>query len=160
MADKELRKMNRTELIEIIYALQQNEKALREENGDLRRKLDDRRIRMEKAGSIAEAALSLNHVFEDAQNAAEQYCQSIADAGAQAEQILADARAQAEVILAGAERQRQQAQAECESMTANTTRQLKEKTDAFNRELRRILTQYPELKEHIRLQRQGGGNGA
>ncbi len=46
MADKELRKMNRVEMIEIIYALQQNQRALREENEDLRRQLEDRRLRM------------------------------------------------------------------------------------------------------------------
>ncbi|MCD8189904.1 MAG: hypothetical protein LUD78_06725 [Clostridiales bacterium] len=77
MADKELRGMNRTELIEIIYALQQNERSLRAENDRLRRQLEDRLLRMEKAGSIAEAALSLNHVFEDAEAAAQQYLDSL-----------------------------------------------------------------------------------
>ncbi|MCD7837336.1 MAG: hypothetical protein LUG65_00290 [Clostridiales bacterium] len=77
MADKELRGMNRTELIEIIYALQQNERTLRAENEALRRQLDDKILRMEKAGSIAEAALSLNHIFEDAEAAAQQYLDSL-----------------------------------------------------------------------------------
>ncbi len=77
MAHKELRRMNRTELIEIIYALQQNEDLLRQENESLRRQLEDRQIRMEKAGSIAEAALSLQHLFETAQAAADQYLLSI-----------------------------------------------------------------------------------
>ncbi|MCD7960056.1 MAG: hypothetical protein LUF89_11470 [Ruminococcus sp.] len=66
MAEKELRRMNRTELIEIIYALQQNKKTLREENEKLRRQLKEKLLRMENAGSIAEAALSLHHIFEDA----------------------------------------------------------------------------------------------
>lgn len=30
--------------------------------------LEDKHLRLEKAGSIAEAALSLNHVFEDARD--------------------------------------------------------------------------------------------
>ncbi|MCD8346691.1 MAG: hypothetical protein LUD16_01830, partial [Lachnospiraceae bacterium] len=77
MADKELRKMNRTELIEIIYALQQNEHSLRAENKELRRQLDDKLLRMKNAGSIAEAALSLNQVFEDADAAARQYVDSL-----------------------------------------------------------------------------------
>ena len=77
MAEKELRKMNRTELIEIIYALQQNEKTLRRENEDLQEQLEDRTIHMEKAGSIAEAALGLNHIFEDAERAAKQYLYSV-----------------------------------------------------------------------------------
>ncbi|MCD7839295.1 MAG: hypothetical protein LUG46_01560 [Erysipelotrichaceae bacterium] len=70
---KELRKMNRTELIEIIYALQQNEKLLRKENEELQQKLNDKILIIDQAGSIAQASISLNHVFDDAQCAAEQY---------------------------------------------------------------------------------------
>ncbi|MCD8090051.1 MAG: DNA repair protein [Clostridiales bacterium] len=75
--EKELRRMNRTELIEIIYVLQQNEKTLRQENEELKEKLKEKTIRIAEAGSIAEAALSLNRIFEDAQAAAEQYLHSV-----------------------------------------------------------------------------------
>lgn len=43
MADNELRRMNRTELIEIIYAQQQNERQLRDENEELHRELQYRK---------------------------------------------------------------------------------------------------------------------
>ncbi len=102
MADKELRRMNRTELIEIIYALQQNENNLRTENEELKEQLDDKAIRIEQAGSIAEAALSLNHIFEDAQSAAEQYRYSLQSAYGQADEIIEQARAEAERIRAQA----------------------------------------------------------
>lgn len=105
MADKELRRMNRAELIEIIYALQQNERELRRENDALRLRLEDRLLRLERAGSIAEAALSLNHIFEDAEQAAQQYLASLAQADELAEQILSDARRQAADILAAAKAQ-------------------------------------------------------
>ncbi len=93
--EKELRKMHRTELIEIIYQLQQNLVRMEQENERLRRKLHDRRILMENAGSIAEAALRINEVFESAQRAADQYVESVrlaaqdagnAEAAAQLEQ--------------------------------------------------------------------------
>lgn len=102
MAEKELRRMNRTELIEIIYALQQNEKNLRDENEDLRQQLEDKILRMENAGSIAEAALSLNHIFEDAQQSAQQYLDSIQAANQEAEQALERARQEADEIIAAA----------------------------------------------------------
>lgn len=73
MADKELRRMGRGDLIEIIYQYQCREKELEEENERLRCQLNDRDIRIQKAGSIADAVLSLNHVFEVAQAAANQY---------------------------------------------------------------------------------------
>ncbi|MCD8321759.1 MAG: hypothetical protein LUC89_02590 [Oscillospiraceae bacterium] len=106
MADKELRKMNRTELIEIIYALQQNERTLRTENEKLRRQLDDKLLRMESAGSIAEAALSLNRVFEDAEAAAKQYLDSLRYVDENVEKILSEARQQADEIVAAAEKER------------------------------------------------------
>lgn len=77
MAEKELRRMSRTELIEIIYALKTREGQLMQENEELKEKLAQRNIKMDAAGSIAEAALSLNHIFEDAQQAAEDYISSI-----------------------------------------------------------------------------------
>lgn len=102
-AEKDLRRMNRTELIEIIYALQQNEKTLRAENEELQRQLDDKLLRIEKAGSIAEAAVGLNHIFEDAEAAARQYLDSVKQRDSEAEQRLAEAGEQAEELLASAQ---------------------------------------------------------
>ncbi len=104
MAQKELRKMNRTELIEIIYALQQNEKSLRSEMEELRARLDEKLLRIESAGSIAEAALSLNHLFEDAQLAAQQYVLSVQEANVEAAAILNRAKDEAAAIRAEARR--------------------------------------------------------
>ncbi len=77
MTSRELRKMNRADLIEIIYQYQKKEQELLQENAELRQQLEDRQIQMKNAGSIAEAALALNEVFEAAQSAADQYLQSV-----------------------------------------------------------------------------------
>ncbi|MCD8325660.1 MAG: hypothetical protein LUC90_02930, partial [Lachnospiraceae bacterium] len=109
MADKDLRRMNHGGLIEIIYALQNDENTLRKEIDDLRRQRDDKLIRLNQAGSIAEAALSLNHIFEDAQNASRQYLDSIAALNArgeeQANEIVEKARQQAEEVKKEAQEQ-------------------------------------------------------
>ena len=70
MKQKELRKLRRTELLELMLQMQ-------EENQELNQMLLDRRITLEQTGSIAEAALKLNKVFEAAQQAAEDYLNSI-----------------------------------------------------------------------------------
>lgn len=61
--------------------------------------LDDRRILRNRSGNIAEASLALNHVFEDAQKAADQYISEIRrikeDTGKQAEDVLQKARRKA-----------------------------------------------------------------
>lgn len=73
MAEKELRKMSRSELVDIIYALKNDEELLEQERNSLQEALENRRIEIENAGSIAEAALSLNRVFASAQQAADDY---------------------------------------------------------------------------------------
>ena len=88
--------MSRTELVEIIFALKQSEDSLRAENAVLTAQLQDRQLRIETAGSIAQAALELNHVFEAAQAAADDYAASVrAKADAEAAQIIARAKAEA-----------------------------------------------------------------
>ena len=77
MADRDLRRLSRRELIEIIYALKEKEEALTKENEDLRAALSDRTIAISKAGSIAEAALALNDIFAQAQAAADVYLASV-----------------------------------------------------------------------------------
>jgi len=145
MADKELRKMNRTELIEIIYAMQQNERTLREENEKLQRLLHDKMIRLGRSGSIAEAALDLNHIFEDAEAAAQQYLESLKDKDEQASQILTDAREKADEILAAAGIQRTQTECECEAMRDKAVRDIQRQVDAFTKSVNHMIEKYPEL---------------
>ena len=47
MAERELRRMSRTELIEIIYALKQHEEELEQQNAALQKQLDDRTLRLD-----------------------------------------------------------------------------------------------------------------
>jgi len=76
-AQNPLRKMSRLQLLELL-ALQEKELAvLRAQLEEKNRLLEDRRLAMDEAGSIAEAALKLNGVFEAAQRAAEQYLVSV-----------------------------------------------------------------------------------
>ena len=82
MPDRELRHMSRTELVEIIFALKQSEDQLKAENAALTAQLEDRQLHIQNAGSIAQAALELNKVFEAAQAAADEYLASVRAAAA------------------------------------------------------------------------------
>lgn len=77
MTNKDLRRLNRGELIEIIYQYRMKTDELTAENERLNKQLSERIIKIKEAGSIAEAALSLNKIFEAAQTAAEQYIASV-----------------------------------------------------------------------------------
>lgn len=116
MAEKELRKMRRNELIDIIYALQEQMEQIETERDSYKKQLEDRQIRLEKAGSIADAAVALNHLFEVAQSTADQYLESVyaanADVEAQRQQILDEAHRQAGEILEAAASEARQIEAD------------------------------------------------
>lgn len=109
MTDKDLRRLKRSDLIEIIYELRKNEQRLIEDNQKLAALLDERRIKKREAGSIAEAALGLNDVFGAAQRAADQYLAEIKEKYDEADKIISEATANAESML-------KKAQHECEVM--------------------------------------------
>ena len=107
MIDKELKKLSRRELVDIIYQLKKNELEKQEEIAALEEALQEKRIRISAAGSIAEAATDLTQIFSTAQKTADLYLHEIAsmkedtekecakmieEAGKQAEMILAEAR--------------------------------------------------------------------
>ncbi len=115
-----LKKLSREELVEIIYALQQSEKTLKEENEKLQRRIDENEQVISHFGTVADASQSLNDIFTEAQKALEQYLMAIrVTAGGgnydseidvqlaqhRAEAIVAEANRQADEILAEARRE-------------------------------------------------------
>jgi hypothetical protein len=84
MTEKELQKLKRVELVELLLRqVEENQRLkdriydLEDELNEAKDKLDDRQIILRKAGSIAKASLELNGVFEAAQKAADDYLNSI-----------------------------------------------------------------------------------
>lgn len=70
--------------------------------------LNDRRIRIEESGSIAEAALRLNDVFKQAEASAELYLENIkrleTEASEKAEKLLRDAETESRRMIERAEK--------------------------------------------------------
>lgn len=73
MTDKTLRRLSRRELVELLLAQSKEVERLRAELEQTEQQLKSRQILLREAGSIAEASLRLNEVFESAQKAADQY---------------------------------------------------------------------------------------
>ena len=78
MNEKELRKMNKIELLKLLLEMSKEKERLEDELEAANEKLKNRMIVIEKAGSIAEAAMELNNIFEVAQRTANQYLESVA----------------------------------------------------------------------------------
>ena len=77
MTEKELKKLNRKQLLELLLVQTEKADSLALELEEARKKLEDKIIIQKEAGSIAEASMKLNEVFLSAQCAANQYLENI-----------------------------------------------------------------------------------
>ena len=66
MTDKELRKLSRSDLLELLISQTEENRVLKGRVDQMQDQLLDRRIAVDKAGSIAEASLQLNGFFQSA----------------------------------------------------------------------------------------------
>ncbi len=86
MTDKELKRLSRGELLEMLLIQIEENEGLRKSLADAEAALADRTIQIREAGSLAEAALRLNQVFEAADRAAGQYLENIRRMAEEAEE--------------------------------------------------------------------------
>lgn len=77
MTPKELRRLSRSDLLEMLLDLSKENEKLRMGNERLSAQLTDRNIAIEESGSLAEAALRLNGIFQAAEAACAQYKENI-----------------------------------------------------------------------------------
>ena len=146
MTDKEFKRLNRAQLIDIIYQFQLKIDTLTEQKKELERELADKRLRLNNAGNIADAALEINDCFRSAQNAAEQYLNEIKaireETEAQRHRILSETQEQRERILSETQEERQriiaEAQAEAEVIIAGS----KKARDDYDAAIETILQEY------------------
>ncbi|MBQ0133945.1 MAG: hypothetical protein KBS46_02245 [Clostridiales bacterium] len=102
-----MRRLNRRELLELLIALEQENEALKEQVRRQEEQLQSREIEISEFGSLAEAALALNQVFESADRAAAQYLENIKRRSEQQkseyDRIIAEAEEKVQELLHGME---------------------------------------------------------
>lgn len=74
---KDLKKLKKIELLEILLAQGREIDRLREMVESLEERLENKEIIIQNAGSIAQASLELTKIFEEAQKAADLYLYNI-----------------------------------------------------------------------------------
>lgn len=97
MTEKELRKMNRYQLLELLMLQAERADQLEKQLRETQEQLHARNTGLSQLGSIAEASLKINGVMESAQKAADMYLEA---ARAEAAAIVENARQQALAIAA------------------------------------------------------------
>ena len=77
MTDRELRKLKRVELLELLVEQAAEMEELRRELKEAREALQNREILLAESGTLAEAALRINEVFAAADRAAQDYLHNV-----------------------------------------------------------------------------------
>lgn len=102
MTEKELRKLNRYELLEMLLAQGKKLERLERELAEANERLAQRQQIVATSGTMAEAAMRLNRVFEAADSATKEY---LSNMELIANSLLDDARRKAARIIKDAEQQ-------------------------------------------------------
>lgn len=96
MTEKELKKLNRYQLLELLVMQTERADNLQKQVDELEKRLEEREINMSKISSVAEASLYISGVFEASQKAADLYLHTVMK---KADDYLTEARSQADAIV-------------------------------------------------------------
>lgn len=142
MTDKELKRLSRKELLEVLVAQAKEVERLTAEKDELQQELERRQNQYSGIGSLAETVLRVNRVYEDAQKAANQYLEEIVrlKKATQEEHDKAQAEAKAEAgrITAEAKKRSEQIMTEAEAAIRWIDQQIDE-----------YLKEYPRLSKYL-----------
>lgn len=134
MTDKELRKLKRIELLELLVKQAEETEQLREQLRQAEDALRDRTLMVQKAGTLAEAAFHLNGVFTAADQAAKDYLDNLRALQerqeAQCAAIEADARQKADQLLA-------ETREKCRQMEQETLQRCRDLVEQIRRQVDR-----------------------
>ena len=126
MTEKELRSLSKLELLRMLRQQELEIGQLTVEKQETEKKLDERRVSIEQAGSLAEASVLLSGVMRAAQDAADVYLDNIKALEAEKAEMAAKFEQESRDKLAHmydeAERRRSDAENETKQIIINTQR--------------------------------------
>lgn len=79
MTENDIKKLSRTDLLELLIAQAEECEGLKQKLSQAEAKLEDRRLVFDDCGSIAEASLRINGIFQLAQKTADEYLENVKD---------------------------------------------------------------------------------
>ena len=131
MAKKdELRKLGREELLTLLLAVEEENESLKKHLAELQAKLDDKMIRIEKSGNLADAVLELNGVIASVNDACEQYAMNM--------------RKRSDAELEKSRRMVRETEDECRRMEWETVERCRQMEREAEEKVRRILREKAE----------------
>ena len=153
MTEQEMKKLSRAELLKVILMQSQELELLREETARQRQQIEDRNIAIQESGSLAEASMRLNRMFEDADAAVAQYKENTqrlcAEREASAQTALEQARDEADNIVAEAKGKAEALGREAEAAKEQTKREAESYWDEVSQKLDSFLNAHAGLRDML-----------
>lgn len=146
MTDKELKRLSRSELLELLLEQKRENEQLCGRVAALTKQMENYRITCEEAGTMAEAAVALNNVFMAADRAAKQYLLAVQEkmesqdkvlnermeeSRLKVESLLEDARVKSAEILDEAQKRKK----DLETAADIYAKEAKEEADTYKRKI-------------------------
>lgn len=155
LTDQELHKLNRKELLELLLDQSRQIDSLREQLQQAQAQLTSRQLLLNKAGSIAEASLQLNRVFEAAQSAAEQYLENVQTFSERQTMVCrkleTESQQKADALLSEMQTRCQAMEAEtrakCEAMTREAEENANQAWQQAPEKIQQVIDQHSALKD-------------
>lgn len=132
MTEKELKRLSRVDLLEMLIAQSKKLERVEKELADAKAELDRREIAVTTSGTLAEAALKLAGIFETADKAAAQYIDTLRERAEQSNKIISDAHAKADDIEKAAEEKRK-------AMLSDADKEVKRRLEDFSTQFKEFL---------------------
>lgn len=133
MTERELRRLSRTDLLELLLAQRRENEQLRCLLDETQAQLADRTIKLNRAGSIAEASLQLNGVFEAAQASCQHYVENV--------KLLSERQ---EVICQQMERESKE---RCDQMVAEAELKSQQCWDNCSQKIKQLVDSFEGLQQ-------------
>ena len=131
MTEGDLKKLNRAELLAMLISITQRCDKLEAELQDAYERLDGRDIEVSRAGTLAEAALKINKIFEAADQAGAQYLANLQ------RMYPGDGSVPPEVLMAASQDSgatEKEVRAKCQAIEAETKRRCVEMVESAKRD--------------------------
>ena len=133
MTEKELRRLSRTDLLELLLAQRRENEQLRCILDQTQSQLADRTIKIEKAGSIAEASLQLSGIFTAAQDSCQYYMDNI--------KLLSERQAQV------CQQMEQETQEKCDRMVAEAEQKAQQCWENCSAKIKALVDSFEGLQQ-------------
>lgn len=155
MTERELRRLSRTDLLELLLAQRKENEQMRCLLDQTQAQLTDRTIKINNAGSIAEASLQLSGIFEAAQDSCQYYLENIRQLSEQqsaaCQQKETETREKCDRMAAEAEqrvyRMEAEAKEKCDRMVAEAEQRSQQCWDNCSAKIRELMDSYAGLQQ-------------